>query len=207
MLMIDSLSAAVNTTNLTVSQIPPIPDDIFHSQIGYILRSHNLESQSIASQYFTKVHMWLPILSQKRFYDRLAQHRPSPVAGFSVLLSTMQLITLHPFDTNHDREVLYLATKTFFAQVQASVPSSLLLAQAGIILTHYERAHGMIESAYVTVGTTARMAFALGLHNTHCSFAVQGSNEWMDEEEALCTWWGLLTLDRSVVIFLTKVLA
>jgi hypothetical protein len=40
------------------------------------------------------------------------------------------------------------------------------------------------------------MAFALGLHNTHCSLDIPGSNAWLDEEEALCTWWGLVVLDR-----------
>ncbi len=151
------------------------------------------------SQYFQGVHRWLPILSQKRFHDRLADHQITPSADFAILLLAMSLITQYPStepEADQNREVLYLATKTMFAQVQAFIPSSLLLAQSGIILAYYELAHGMIEGAYVTVGSTARMAFALGLHNTHCSLDIPGSNAWLDEEEALCTWWGLVVLDR-----------
>lgn len=111
----------------------------------------------------------------------------------------MRLIIQYPSAdsvVDQDREVLYLATKSLFAQIQAFIPSSLPLVQASLIITHYEHAHGMIQAAYISMGTTSRMAFALGLHNRQCSLEPQGSDAWMDEEEQLCTWWGIMMCDR-----------
>jgi len=111
----------------------------------------------------------------------------------------MQLITQHPStdpDIDQDREVLYLSCKTLLGQVQAFIPSSFYLVQAGVILARYEHGHGMVEAAYVTVGTSTRIACALGLHNRQCSMEVQGSDVWLEDEEALCTWWGLVICDR-----------
>ncbi len=76
------------------------------------------------------------------------------------------------------------------------MPSSLFLVPAGVILGHYEHAHGMIEAAYVTVGTCGRMACAIGMHNKQCSAEMQGTDAWVEDEEVLCTWWGLMILDR-----------
>lgn len=181
------------------SQISSDTNSTLHSQIHHIIYTTGKDVDSMVSQYFCEIHTWLPILSHKRFLARLLRFRVTPRADFSVLLLAMRLLTQHPSsntETDKDNQVLYLATKTIFAQVQALIPSSLLLTQAGIVIARYEHAHGMIEGAYVTVGTTARMAFALGLHNTHCSLALQGSDPWLDEEEALSSWWALVILDR-----------
>jgi hypothetical protein len=199
MLLINSLSNVFPDGLSNPPRIYPATDTVIHSQVNYIICADGKDIESVVSQYFQGIQIWLPILSRKRFFDRLAQSGVSPSAELSMLLLAMQLLTQYPSVTqeaDQDREVLYLATKTLFAKIQAFIPSSLLLVQAGIILAHYEHAHGMIEGAYVTVGTTARMAFALGLHNTHCSLAVQGTDSWLDEEEALSTWWGLVILDR-----------
>jgi hypothetical protein len=203
MLLIDSLSDVFPAgLSGSMDHYPPT-DQVVHSQISHIISADGKDIDSVTWKYFQGVHIWLPILSQKRFFDRLTHSHLNPSPEFSVLLLAMRLLTQHPStdeEADHDREVLYLATKTFFGQVQAFTPSSLLLTQAGIMLAHYEHAHGMIEGAYITTGTAARMAFALGLQNTHCSLAVQGTDSWLDEEEALSTWWGLVILDRYLVI-------
>lgn len=199
MLLINSLSDVFPNGLSRPPQVYPLTDTVLTSQINHIICEDGKDIEGVVAQYFQGIHVWLPILSRKRFFDRLTHFSISPSADFSLLLLAMRLLTQHPSmdqETDQDREVLYLATKTLFAQIQAFIPSSLLLVQAGVMLSHYEHAHGMIEGAYVTVGTTARMAFALGLHNTHCSLAVQGTDSWLDEEEALSTWWGLVILDR-----------
>jgi hypothetical protein len=174
-------------------------DSIFQRQIAHIFRNDGNSILDTAALFFDGVHKWLPIFSPKRFHDRLARFQISPTADISILLLSMRLITQYPSSDpaiDQDREVLYLATKSLFAQIQAFIPSSLPLVQAGLIITHYEHAHGMIQAAYISMGTTSRMAFALGLHNRGCSLEPQGSDTWMDEEEQLCTWWGILMCDR-----------
>jgi hypothetical protein len=111
----------------------------------------------------------------------------------------MRVITQHPPTALHidkDHDVLYLAFKTLFTQVRLLIPSSMYLIQAGIIIASYEHAHGMIEAAYDSIGICARMAFAVGLQNIRCSKALQGTDVWYEDEEALCTWWGLMICDR-----------
>ena len=183
-------SAASATSNSVVS-----------SQIRHIIERDGKYIDDVVGRYFQGVHHWLPIISKKRFRDRFAHFQVTPTADFALLLLLMRLIIQHPSldpDTDQDREVLYLASKTLFAQVQAFVPSSLFLVQVGVMLATYEHAHGMIEAAYVTIGTSARMACALGLHTKPCSMEMQGTDAWLDDEEALATWWGLMICDRYV---------
>jgi hypothetical protein len=170
-----------------------------HSQVCHIIRAKGNYIHDITSRYFKGVHRWLPIVSKKWFNIRLTNFKDRPPADFSILLLTMRLITQYPSkdsEKEQEREVLYLATKTLFAQVQTLVPSSLYIIQAGIILATYEHGHGMIEAAYVTIGTTARIAFAEGIHNKQCSGEPIGTDDWLQQEEALSTWWGLVICDR-----------
>ncbi|KAL2060809.1 hypothetical protein VTL71DRAFT_8861 [Oculimacula yallundae] len=176
-------------------------DSVIASQISQIIRVEGKHLEETLLSYFETIHLWLPIISRKLFHDRYTNFQTAPSADFSLLLLAMRLIIQHPStdpEVDQDREVLYLATKTIFAQVQAFVPSSLYLVQAGIILSHYEHAHGMIEAAYVTVGTTTRMAFVMDLHNKSCSTELEGSDLWLEDEEALSTWWGLVICDRTI---------
>jgi hypothetical protein len=180
-------------------QFPTTIDSIVHSQVCHIFRADGKYVDAVATRYFQGVHTWLPIVARRRFLERLAHFQHISSADFSILLLAIGLITQHPSldpSTNQDREVFYLATKTMFAKVQAFIPSSLCLVQAGVILSFYEYAHGMIEAAYVTIGTCARMAAAIGLNNKQCSVEMQASEAWVDDEEALCTWWGLVICDR-----------
>lgn len=174
-------------------------DSVIASQVAQIIRIEGKHLEETLLNYFESIHLWLPIMSRKRFQNQYTEFQTTPSADFAIRLLTMRLITQHPStdsEVDQDRDVLYLATKTLFAQVQAFIPSSMHLVQAGVILSHYEHAHGMIEAAYVTIGTTARIAYALGLHNKPCSAEVEGSDTWLEDEEALSTWWGLVICDR-----------
>ena len=190
-----------NVFDPNAPEIIATSDSVFSSQIRHILQADGKYIDDVVLRFFQSVHVWLPIISRRRFRDRLAQFQVAPAADFAILVLIMRLIMQHPSpdsDMDQDREVLYLASKTLLAQVQAFIPSSLYLVQAGVILAHYEKAHGMIEAAYVTIGTSARMACALGLHNKTCSMEMQGTDAWLDDEEALATWWGLMICDRYV---------
>lgn len=197
----DSLSDAFppNTTDTNKKHELATTHSTIHSQVCHIIRADGQYIDDITSKYFKGVHRWLPIISKKRFNKRLTNLKVLPTADFSILLLTMRLITQYPskdLEKEQDREVLYLATKTLFTQVQSFVPSSIYIIQAGVLLATYEHAHAMIEASYVTIGTTARMAFAAGLHNKQCSNESKGTDDWLEEEEALSTWWGLVICDR-----------
>jgi hypothetical protein len=197
----DSLSDSLPTHTVDASQKHDLvtAHSAIHSQVCHIIRTEGQYIDDITSNYFKGVHRWLPIISKKRFNKRLTSFQTLPTADFSILLLAMRLITRHPSidsQVKQDREVLYLATKTLFTQVQSLVSSSLYIIQAGVILATYEHAHAMVEASYITIGTTARMAFAAGLHNRQCSDEPKSSETWLEEEEALSTWWGVVICDR-----------
>jgi hypothetical protein len=200
-LLMNSMSEMIQASVLepTVSQSIISTDTIFQSQVYHIIQADDHYIEDVVTRYFNGVHTWIPIISRKRFIDRFQPPNIIPTADFSILLLVMRLLAQFPSpdpDIDQEREILYLATKTLFTQVQPFVPTSLALVQAGILLSRYEQAHGMIDAAYITCGTASRMAFSLGLHNAGCSEALQGSNDWLDEEQALSTWWGLVICDR-----------
>ena len=197
----NSLSDAIpsDVFDPSLPQTTTTTDSLFHSQVSHIIRADGQYIDDVTSQYFRGIHRWLPIISRKRFHQQLMNIQNVPTADFSILLLCMRLITQHPSadpSKEQDREVLYLATKTLFTQVQAFISSSIYMIQSGVIIACYEHAHGMVEASSISIGTTSRMAFAAGLHNKQCSEELQGSDSWLADEEALSTWWGLVIQDR-----------
>ena len=208
-MLMDSLSDALllPPTDTTRKQEFATTHGTIHSQVCHIIESDGQYIGDIVSKYFKGIHQWLPIISKERFNQRLKNIQSVPTADFSMLLLTMGLITQCPsvdLQKKRDREVFYLATKTLLAQVQTLVQYSLRSIQAGVILAMYEHGHGMIEASYVTIGTAARMAFAMGLHNRKFSEEPKGTYGWFAEEEALSTWWGLVICDRCVTSSLSS---
>ncbi|RDL35862.1 uncharacterized protein BP5553_06474 [Venustampulla echinocandica] len=198
MLLMNSISDVMQPKG---SSLPISTDAVFHSQVCNIIRADGQYVEDIVTKYFNGVHGWLPIISKTRFYDMFRSSQTAPMADFSILLLAMRLIIQHPSpdpDDDRDREILYLATKTLLAQAQSFTPSSLRLIQAGIIVAHYEQANGMVDAGYVTIGTCARMAIAIGMQNPKCSEAPLGSDSWTHDEEVLSTWWGLVICDSII---------
>lgn len=62
----------------------------------------------------------------------------------------------------------------------------------------YEHAHGMLESAYVSIGTCARMAIAAGLDSEGFGQLPADSDYWLDQEERRSLWWAIMNCDRYV---------
>jgi hypothetical protein len=200
-LLMNSMSEMIQRSVLepNASRSSTSTDAIFYSQVSHIIRADGHYVEDVVNRYFNGVHTWVPIVSKKRFVDRFRFANITPTADSSILLLVMRLIAQYPSsdaDVDQEREILYLATKTLFTQVQAFVPISLALVQSGVLLSRYEQAHGMIDAAYITCGTASRMAFSLGIQNARCSEVLQGSDVWLDEEEALSTWWGLVICDK-----------
>ena len=66
--------------------------------------------------------------------------------------------------SDEDLQTLYLTTKMLFAHAQASISTSTSLIQASLLIATYEYGHGLIEAAYISVGTCARMGYTAGLY-------------------------------------------
>jgi hypothetical protein len=92
------------------------------------------------------------------------------------------------------RQSLYLATKALFAQVQGSLPASVHLIQANLLLAVFEYANGRPEAAFITIASCARMAYAAHLHDS--SHYDMNIDLQVEAEEARNTWWAIIIYER-----------
>ncbi|KAJ5649994.1 uncharacterized protein N7484_003717 [Penicillium longicatenatum] len=154
----------------------------------------------ITARYFRGIHSFIPIISRPRFHEQLVKCGAPPLAGFSILLLSMGLITYHPELVQQvseplDMTTLYVTTKTLFAQVQASSPPSLHLIQASTIIAAYEYAIGKFHDAFTTIGICARMGYTSRLHLANPN-AGMDRNTYLQAEEESNTWWGIVACER-----------
>ena len=99
---------------------------------------------------------------------------------------------------DNDLQALYLTTKMLFAHAQASIATSTSLIQASLLIATYEYGHGLIEAAYISVGTCARMGYTAGLHKGQFDRSSLGSQSWptLKDEEEHNLWWGIVICER-----------
>jgi hypothetical protein len=187
-------------------------------EIHSIIRGTRQFVDDISARYFHGFHPQLPIISRTRFYNNLIALGAAPAADYSVLLLTICLITHAPAvgyqleqgtTSSLEQQSLYLTTRSIFAQVQVSSSPSVPLIQAGLLLAVYEYMHGRPDDAFVTVASSARMAYAARIHTRERHQAQMtnaiGHNEDDDfllrTEEAANTWWGIVIFERYVLQF------
>jgi Fungal specific transcription factor domain len=189
-----------NTLSEVLRSRPTNTDSTLYLQILRIIQATGQFVDDISARYFHGIHAFIPVVSRRRIHNHLVDFGAPPPASFSILLLTMCLITYHPefasTDTESlDQETLYLATKTLFAQVQASLPPSLDLIQAGIIISTYEYASGKTHDAFASIGFCARMGYTARLH---LATPVQGMNAevYRKAQEDANTWWGIVICER-----------
>jgi hypothetical protein len=149
------------------------------------------------SMYFENIHIWMPIISKKRFYDHLLQPTFSFHADVTILLLSMKLITsMIPEDLENPRTPAYNAAKHFYLEIEASGIMSIQVLQAGLLLSLYEFGHAIYPSAYLSIGSCARYAYALGI-NKDANTQVSKVLTLVELEENKRVWWGIVILDRS----------
>lgn len=205
MMLIPSLSSPIPSDSLTKEKLSKSisVDEIIRCQVCRTILTCGRLTGEISEQYFGTVHRWLPIVSREHFYGRLADLHSSTRADFSILLLAMCLITSRQ-DSEMDSQSggpksLYLTTKMLFAHAQVHIVNSISLIQVGLLVANFEYACGMMDVAYISIGTCARMAFAVGLHNfTHPH---EFSSKWntIQQAERQNVWWGIVTCERYVV--------
>ena len=171
---------------------PPVPPHILH------LLGDTTEIRATANKYFEHVHLWMPFISKKRFYDIYLhpgfQTQPDIVL---LLLSLKLIITLPPTSSRNPRTSLYHAIKHFYLEVEISNAFSIPVLQAGVLVGLYELGHAVYPAAFLTVGACARYAYALGI-NVCGSLNTKRVLTLVEVEERRRVWWAIVILDRCV---------
>lgn len=189
-----------NTLSNILLPEPTNAHSTLYFQALHIVQTTGRSVEDVITSYFCGVHSFIPIISRSVFQDQVTNHAASSSGPLSVLLLSICLITYHPVLSPHapqslDRETLYLATKTIFAQAQAFFPPSLPLIQAGIIIAVYEYAHYKINDAISSICVCARMGQAARIHLAEP--AQQGkSSSYQQAEDEYKTWWQIIILER-----------
>jgi hypothetical protein len=148
--------------------------------------------RNIASEFFGGLHHSFPFISKKTCYEKGLNPSMQSRVDVSLLFACMRLVQTPPPD-NNPRTSDYLALKVAFVEAEIAGIATLRLLQAWILVAFYELGHAIYPSAYVSIGTCARYATALGLHSYEAS---DSQMPYMEVEEKKRTWWAIMILDR-----------
>lgn len=172
--------------------ISPIPSS-FADYIGDI--------RHVAADFFNNIHVWMPIISKKRFYENLLNPLMQPRIDVAILMYCMKLITVSPSEDKNGgnpKTSHYLTAKRILLEAEIAGILSLQLLQAGLLLTIYEVGHAIYPLAYTSLGTWARYGVSLGINGKRQAGSIE-QYTWVDEEERRRVWWAILILDRFVL--------
>lgn len=72
------------------------------------------------------------------------------------------------------------------------------MIQAGLLIATYEYAQGLVEAAYISIGTCARMGYAGGIHVGQVGRTPSGGQlaPTLKDEEEHNLWWGIVVCER-----------
>lgn len=144
----------------------------------------------LAARYFSTIHLWLPVVSESLFYERLPNTFTKPRADVSLLSLSMAIITTIPTEKGlESMSSLYTLVKGSIAIIEAANLNTPEVVQARLLVSLFETGHAL-PAAYISLAGTARAAAAIKINETindPCS---------PSSEESRRLWWGIVMLDR-----------
>ena len=154
----------------------PIPKPNVHVPPEvYEILSRGNAVHGATGEYFSTVHTWFPIISQKRMTIGTALWEGGP--DLAMLFLAMLLVTTKEMADMQDAlaNPLYAASKRFLALLEGSGCLSLMHLQAMILVALYELGHGIYPAAWMTVGQCARYVEMIGIPSFKESSILLGS--------------------------------
>ncbi|GAD92987.1 hypothetical protein AFLA_138530 [Paecilomyces variotii No. 5] len=173
----------------------PKPDVSLPSGILNIVKDPET-TRDIANQYFHSFHLWLPIIYRSKFYGSVLQQSLQKDVDLALLVACMKIVLPRQNGSGRPVSRLYPLIKHYFVQLEQVGLLTITTLQAMIILATYEMGHGIYPAAYLTIGSCARYAVALGLDRA--IFEWDDSHEWTLMEEKHRVWWAVVILERSM---------
>lgn len=174
---------------------PPVPEEIYRV-LG------NIEGlRDIAGQFFTTTHVWLPILSRKRFELLLSNPDPELTPDLALLFSAMKLVSGESSNCRATtRTNLYWLVKNYAVVLETNAVMTPKFLQANVLVAAYELGHAIYPSAYLSLGKCATLGKAYGLDDRrHAPQMLRKFGAWAELEELRRLWWAILLLDRYLL--------
>ena len=195
LIFVDSILEAIplRLSGLQRSGEPLDLDKVLRLQVDRLTRARGCYLDDITSRYFQGMHKWLPVISRNKFHAEFINNQIPWPADFSMLLLAMFLVVWQPSPEagiDDDRGTLHVVIKMLFAQVQAVLPPSTRLIQAGLLISVFEYAHELKNAALVSITSCAKMAYMMR-PNAHTSGEARSETR---EERNLR--WGLVIYER-----------
>jgi hypothetical protein len=149
--------------------------------------------QELAAAYFDNIYHRLPIISKRRFYQRLPTLAADAKADFTALCMTIKMVEQRPDQHGESMQSsLYVTLKGIMSLFEATGYLSLEIVQSRLLLAFYEMGHALHPASSMSVAACARAVRALELHPKQKAGAVDN----FEAEEQKRVWWATFNLDR-----------
>ncbi|KAK5121058.1 hypothetical protein LTR85_005542 [Meristemomyces frigidus] len=161
---------------------------------------NSAELRAMIEDFFATVHTYFPIVSKIRLYQHLSNPLHEPGADIALLFLAMKLAASEIPDGLPPQTQLYQDVKSFYSYVEAQNGFSIQLIQALLLISMYEMGHAIYPAAYLSIGHSAHLGHAMGLHDRTAPQMLQRCTTWTEQEERRRVWWGVIIMDRFVSI-------
>ncbi|KAB8207158.1 hypothetical protein BDV34DRAFT_223723 [Aspergillus parasiticus] len=137
--------------------------------LSKILEERDTSVRAVGEKYLSVVHNYAPVISKERLEWRTQEAEGlEPHAPFLIFISSILLLTEEPVGSFVSSNIasppdLYRTCKHNYTVFLSFNEPCIELIQAGVLIALYEHAQCMGSQAYLTIGTCARMAGAIGL--------------------------------------------
>ncbi|KAJ9483999.1 hypothetical protein VN97_g9391 [Penicillium thymicola] len=157
--------------------------------------------------YFDRVHPVAPMLHQSRYFS-WSQSFSKPVSHICLQFAMWALAAASSAHLQHMRASLYTRARSVIDaldhDIQSSSVACLQVAQAWLLLTHYEFRYMSYRRAWLTAGRAFRIIQLAKLHEidrlNDVSINMAHPEAWAEAEEKRRTYWLAYCLDRFLNI-------
>lgn len=155
------------------------------------------DPETVASEYFERIHWWMPIVSKKRFLEQTLHSKDGDV---SLLLLSMRVLLWRPSQQGSMNPITssYVTAKHAISEAVMVGTLSFHLLQAQILLVIYELGQAIYPAASLTLCSCAQYGRMMGIEEyLHPAYEMRNASiDPLEVEERRRTWWAVLILDR-----------
>ena len=148
---------------------PSYLDLIVTMSLSKILQERHTSVRAVSEQYLSLIHDFAPVISKERLEWRIQESEGlEPNVPFLIFISSIVLLTDEPVGSFVSSNTaappdIYRTCKHNYTLFASLNEPCIELIQSGVLIALYEHAQCMGSQAYLTIGTCARMAGAIGL--------------------------------------------